>query len=151
LCGLFLAFLYFAEPATTLATLLLRGGCIFLALRLSIGPNMKGTKFLQVTSWAEKGKKADLKPGRWVQLGGPTPWNYVRTGLWSGRWEWTGTFPWIWWKPGNTPFSNWKTEFIEQSRVKWPEEFYKAMFGQRIIVAQDSDKPTTTPARPKSD
>jgi hypothetical protein len=51
----------------------------------SLTPAVERT--VQVTSWAEKGTKPDLNPTRWVQLGGPTWWNYIKTGLWGGKYE----------------------------------------------------------------
>jgi hypothetical protein len=46
-------------------------------------PPVKST--ITVTSWAEKGITPDLNPGRWVQLGGPGRWNYLKTGLWGPK------------------------------------------------------------------
>jgi hypothetical protein len=75
----------------------------------------------------------------WVQTGGPTWWNYIKTGLWGGKYDVavTSEFPWLSWKhvPSNAPFSNYVTGFIEQSRLMWPKswEFFKGLLGQRVI------------------
>jgi hypothetical protein len=97
----------------------------------------------QVTSWAEKGVTPDLNPGRWVQIGGPTWWNYIKTGLWGGKYEFgfSKSFPWIIKKiPTNpVPFSNYITSFVEQTRLLWPKELgwipdtIKGLLGQRKL------------------
>jgi hypothetical protein len=94
---------------------------------------------VKVTSWAERGKIPDLNPGRWVQLGGPTVWNYLKTGMWGGKFGFKSKFPWMTWKSSNVPFSNYITGFIEQSRLVWPTELglvfdlIKGLLGQRKI------------------
>ena len=90
---------------------------------------------VKVTSWAAAGIKADLNPGRWVQLGGPNLWNFAKTGLWGGKFNLNWRYPFVSWKPSNVPFTNYVSDFVEQSRLMWPEgwEFIKGLLGQRII------------------
>ncbi len=80
------------------------------------------TATVQVTSWAEQGKIPDLNPGRWVQLGGPTYSNWLKTGLWGGKFDITTSFPWMTWTSANPDPTNFITDFIEQSTLLWPNE-----------------------------
>ena len=100
-------------------------------------------RLVQVTSWAGQGLDPDLNPGRWVQIGGPTVSNFIKTGLWGGKFEFgfTRSFPWIFrWTSSNVPFSNYITEFVSTTNLVWPRELgvffdtIKGLLGQRIIV-----------------
>ncbi len=106
----------------------------------AVGAEQAGgtAKVMRVTSWAEEGVVPDLNPGRWVQLGGPTRWNFIKTGLWGGKFEvgLSSEFPWMLQKvPSNVPITNYITDFVEQSKLMWPGgwEFIKGVLGQRVI------------------
>lgn len=85
---------------------------------------------VQVTSWAEAGITPDLNVGRWVMVGGPTRWNYLRTGLFA----WTHRTGRGILRVG-APFENYITGFVRRSQLQWPTgvEFIKGFFGQRIL------------------
>ncbi|EAQ78909.1 hypothetical protein [Blastopirellula marina] len=104
----------------------------------SLASNIDDVDKVKVTSWAEAGTTPDLNPGRWVQIGGPTPWNYIKTGLWGGKFELglSRNFPWVFkWTNSNAPISNYVSEFVQQSQLMWPRgwEYIKGILGQRIV------------------
>ena len=84
-----------------------------------------------VTSWASEGIKPDLKPGRWVMLGKPTLWNFIKTGLWGPKA--TLLPPKL--TRSNVPFTNSITGQVPKSSLQWPSgwEFIKGILGQRVI------------------
>ena len=93
-------------------------------------------KMVRVTSWADKGITPDLNPGRWVQLGGPTWWNFLKTGL-PGPKAWIqSTYPFARFQWSRVPFSNSITDELPSSSLQWPQEigeFWKGILGQRQI------------------
>ncbi len=86
------------------AKLIAKGGNKALKCVSTIGddvaknPPTIAPKKVKVTSWAEAGHTSDLNSGRWVQVGGPTVWNYLKTGLWGGKFSVSKSFPWITWR-----------------------------------------------------
>ena len=90
---------------------------------------------VRVSTWAEKGLKPDLNPGRWVQVGPPTRWNFFKTGLQGGKFKFKKEFPWLSRRPSNVPFENGITKMVEQSKLMFPKGFdvIKAILGQRRI------------------
>jgi hypothetical protein len=94
-----------------------------------------GSGLKTVTSWAEEGIIPDLSPGRWVQLGKPTKWNFFKTGLGGAKGDFTKKFPFFKTEPSNVPFSNSVTGELPASSLKWPPgwEKVKGILGQRQI------------------
>lgn len=68
-------------------------------------------------------------------VGGPTAWNYFRTGLWGPQGEFKKMFPYVrlWW--GGDYVAH--TTLVASSQVRWPsglDWFTKGLFfGQRVI------------------
>jgi hypothetical protein len=90
---------------------------------------------LQVTSWASRGATPDLAPGRWVQLGGPTRLNFLKTGLIGPKAYLSDRFPYLRLSRSNVPFSNSITGKVPSSSLSWPTgiEAWKGLLGQRIL------------------
>ena len=70
--------------------------------------------------------------------GDPTVWNYLKTGLWGGKFDlgFSNSFPWIFkWSKSKAPFGNYITDFVKQTNLMWPEglDFIKGILGQRKI------------------
>jgi RHS repeat-associated protein len=109
-----------------------------IAFRASRGTALSPDR-VPITSWAERGVVPDLNTGRWVQIGRPTWWNYIKTGLIGGKFERVPDFPWFTWKSSNGSFNNFITGFIEHSKLVMPKElgiivdFVKYLMGQRKI------------------
>lgn len=95
-----------------------------------------GDDLVQVTSWAEEGLVADLAPGRWVQLGGPSRLNFWRTGLGGPKAYLLDGFPYVEIAASRVPFSNYITASVSRSALRWPSgvELFKGLFGQRIYL-----------------
>ncbi|MBD9582761.1 RHS repeat protein [Delftia sp. DLF01] len=82
-----------------------------------------------VTSWAPAGIVPDLAAGRWVMQGGPTSWNYIRTGVWGPRFTPGQGLSWP-----SYPLTN---SVTGTATVSWPTglaNFWRGIFGQRQIV-----------------
>jgi RHS repeat-associated protein len=94
-----------------------------------------GSKLKTVTSWADAGITPDLNPGRWVQLGDPTRWNYFKTGLGGPKIYRTDQFPFFTKQSSQVPFSNSVTGEVPASSLQWPSgwEKIKGILGQRQI------------------
>jgi hypothetical protein len=93
---------------------------------------------VKITTWASIGIEPDFNPGRWVQLGSASWFNFLLTGLLGGKLVPTENFPWFKYQCCNTPFSNHKTIVVEDSRLEWPcgfgpDGYIKGLFGQRRI------------------
>lgn len=88
-------------------------------------------KLKTVTSWADEGITPDLNPGRWVQLGEATKWNFLKTGLPGPK---VTVVPPSY-APSKVPFSNSITDQVPASSLQWPSgwEFFKGVLGQRQI------------------
>ena len=86
---------------------------------------------VRVTSWAEKGVRPDLKPGRWVMLGERTKLNYHGSGL-SGPKLYLDPVELV---PSNIPYENSITDSVLKSSLAYPPgwEVIKAILGQRVI------------------
>lgn len=86
-------------------------------------------RLVTVTSWASRGIKPDLKPGRWVILGRPSYWNFLRTGLPGPKFQYGRFFS------SNVPYTNSITGQVWKSQLKWPSgaDWFRGFFGQRII------------------
>ena len=94
-----------------------------------------GDKLVKVTSWADKGIQPDLNPGRWVMTGEPTKLNFWKSGLPGPKAYFTNEFPYFKIQKSTADFTNYITDFVPQSSLKFPSgiEIIKAPFGQRII------------------
>lgn len=82
-----------------------------------------------VTSWAPAGVIPDLAAGRWVMQGGPSTWNYIRTGVWGPRFTQGQGFSWQ-----SYPISN---SVTGTATVGWPSgvaNFWRGIFGQRQVI-----------------
>lgn len=82
-----------------------------------------------VTSWATAGVVPNLTSGRWVMQGGPSVWNYIRTGVWGPRFTPGQGFSWP-----TYPISN---SITGTATVGWPSgiaNFWRGLFGQRQII-----------------
>lgn len=96
----------------------------------SLAPN-SAPKLKTVTSWADEGITTDLNPGRWVQLGEATKWNFFKTGLPGPK---VTVVPPSY-APSKVPFPNSVTGQVRASSLQWPSgwEFFKGVLGQRQI------------------
>ncbi len=94
-----------------------------------------GLKTRKVTSWADKGITPDLKPGRWVMLGGPTKWNFWKSGLAGPKVFFQKKFPFFNIRKSNADFSNFITDNVPVERLQLPPgpEIIKAPLGQRVL------------------
>jgi RHS repeat-associated protein len=94
-----------------------------------------GGAFVTVTSWAERGIVPDLARGRWVQLGGPTRLNFVKTGLIGPKAELAWAWPPVRFFPPRVPFANSITGRVPRSALAWPRglESFKGILGQRVL------------------
>ena len=104
----------------------------------SVGAAEVAATKVQVTSWASAGVKPVLTSGKWVQLGKPTVWNFIKTGLPGAKYYpgFSKHFPWILTRvASNVPFRNYITGFVEQSSLMWPKgwQVVKGIIGQRMI------------------
>ena len=83
-----------------------------------------------VTSWAPASVAVpDLVAGRWVIQGGPSTWNYIRTGVWGPRYTLGEGFSWQ-----AYPISN---SVTGTATVGWPSgiaNFWRGIFGQRQVI-----------------
>jgi RHS repeat-associated protein len=88
-----------------------------------------------VSSWADAGIRPDLSPGRWVQLGGPTRFNFARTGLIGPKAFPADQFPFVRIEGPSAPFSNSVTGRVPMSSLQWPPgvEMWKGVLGQRVL------------------
>ncbi|BCU76868.1 RHS repeat-associated core domain-containing protein [Luteolibacter sp. LG18] len=88
-------------------------------------------KIVIVTSWASKGVVPDLAAGRWVMVGGPTRWNFIKTGLWGPK----VTVAPLTYERAAVPLANSITEAVPASRLAWPPgwEKFKGALGQRVL------------------
>ncbi len=95
------------------------------------GLSCKPPGLSRVTSWAADGITPDLKPGRWVMLGGGHWWNYLKSGLPGGKLF----FNPMRYESSGTSIANHVTEYIEKSALAWPPgwEKWKGILGQRVI------------------
>jgi RHS repeat-associated protein len=86
---------------------------------------------IRVTSWAPKGVVPDLTPGRWVQKGGPSFVNFVKTGIWRGDF----TLVPLAWNSKGASRSNFITAVVDKAELAWPsgKELLKGLLGQRVI------------------
>ena len=89
----------------------------------------------RVTSWADEGIVPDLNPGRWVVKGGPSKWNYWKTGLAGPKVSFQNKYPFFKVKKSKADFSNFKTDELPSTSLKLPPgaEIIKAPLGQRVI------------------
>jgi RHS repeat-associated protein len=92
-------------------------------------------RLVLVTSWASRGVTPDLASGRFVQLGEPTRWNFLKTGLPGGKLYFDGTFPWVTWAPSDVDVTNFISGLVPRSALSWPRgiEFWKGILGQRML------------------
>src|SRR5262249_36834673 len=99
------------------------------------GLSCKPPGIVRGTSWAPNGGTPDLKPGRWVMLGGGHWWNYLKSGLPGGKFFGKSGFPWFRYESSGTSLANHVTEYIEKSALSWPPgwEKWKGLLGQRVI------------------
>ncbi len=93
-------------------------------------------KRVTVTSWAAKGITPDLSPGRWVQLGEATKWNFFKTGLLGPKAYTKEAFPFIRFEWSKVPLSNSITGEVPVFKVQWPPgwEAWKGILGQRVLA-----------------
>jgi RHS repeat-associated protein len=96
----------------------------------------QGGKLVKVTSWAERGVIPDLNPGRWVQLGGPSRWNFLKTGLPGPKAYFSNSAPFVRLEASRVPFANSITGDVSASALRWPPglEKWKGILGQRILT-----------------
>ena len=88
-----------------------------------------------VTSWADAGTTPDLNPGRWVQLGSRTRWNYLKTGLPGGKFDKQPRPPFFSGEANQTTFSNAITSEVRRSSLAFPwDEPLGGLVGQRRLV-----------------
>jgi hypothetical protein len=89
----------------------------------------------RVTSWADEGITPDLNPGRWVQMGDATNWNFIKTGLGGPKIYRTDKFPFFTKESSRVPFANSVTGEVPTSSLRWPSgwEKIKGILGQRQI------------------
>ncbi len=92
-------------------------------------------QFTTVTSWASKGTVPDLNPGRWVQLGEATRFNFWKTGLPGPKGCWQNKAPFLRIEKSPVPFENFITDRVPCSSLQWPKgaEKWKGFLGQRQI------------------
>ena len=102
---------------------------------------------VQVSSWASPGIKPDFAPGRWVQVGEATPFNFLKTGLPGPKGDWAPFPKIITIKPSNVPLSNSATTSVPASTLQWPpgREVWKGTLGQRVIQPAGSTAAASTP------
>ncbi len=88
-----------------------------------------------VTTWVPKGVIPTFSQPRWVMVGGPTWWNFIRTGLWGPQMGRTKRIPFVkfWWGGWNN-FSP-HSRLVPPWLVRWPKGigWWRGLFGQRII------------------
>ena len=120
------------KAASTLLSLAAAGGGKLISVLKARGAVPGMTK---VTSWADEGITPDLNPGRWVQLGDPTKWNFFKTGLGGPKIYRTDQFPFFTKQSSRVPFANSVTDEVPASSLQWPSgwEKIKGMLGQRQI------------------
>ena len=82
-----------------------------------------------VTSWAPAGVVPDLAVGRWVMQGGPTTWNYIRTGVWGPQYTRGVGFQWNAYPRSNYVTGNATVGFPQGASNAW-----RGALGQRQIV-----------------
>lgn len=94
-----------------------------------------GSQMVQVTSWADAGITPDLTSGRWVQLGGPTQLNFLRTGLPGPKGYLQSEFPFFRIESSKVPFENYITGEVPAASVQWPRgaDVWRGIFGQRQL------------------
>jgi RHS repeat-associated protein len=92
-------------------------------------------RMVRVTSWADKGIRPDLNPGRWVQLGAPTRLNFWLTGLPGPKAWFMRQSPFFRAQWSRVPFSNSITAQVPATSLRWPSGFdaWRGLFGQRIL------------------
>jgi hypothetical protein len=90
----------------------------------------------RVVSWAEAGIAPDLNPGRWVMIGEPTRFNFIRSGLIGPKADFILRPPFLTnIRSSNVPFNNYVTGQVPTSSLYWPPglEAWKGILGQRVI------------------
>jgi len=90
---------------------------------------------IKVTSWASDGIVPDLNPGRWVQLGDATLWNFWKTGLPGPKGYLQRSPPFLKLEESTVPFSNSITGEVPANSLQWPSglDKWRGIFGQRQI------------------
>lgn len=83
-----------------------------------------------VTTWAPVGVTPTICTGRWVMVGSPNWWTYIRSGVWQPGWMnelCGGSYPY--------PYNNYLSCQVNGACLRWPGgwEWWKGLIGQRII------------------